>query len=694
MFSLQGMAVVSMFLASLLLVGFLVFARMSPEKMSVWALNADRRRAGVQLKSLRIRGFNIPYLEAGSGEPLVLIHGFGADKDHFTRIARHLKANYRVLSIDLPGFGEATRDIGVLYGINDQVTRLHAILVQLDIKQVHLGGSSMGGYIVAQFAATYPEMVSSVWLLNAAGTFAAHQSEMMKTYVAKGKIPLLVEHEDDYQKLVGLVMSKPPYFPQAVLTVLARRAVSDLQLHRQILHQFVGDPQYLEQCFVNLETPALIVWGSEDKVLHPLGADTLHRLFINSEVKIMDGIGHLPMLEDPEQTAADYIAFRAKLDTMPRRTAAPVKREVLTGQSAPAAIAAATALGARIPAGEKRATPNINQQWCLKKRPVGLIANGDFELREVAILPLAEGQVKVRNVFLSLDPAMRGWLIDRPSYVPPVQIGELMRGLCVGVVIESKNEYFVPGDFVQGMFGWQTHFISNADGEGMTKLPPSPLPLEANLGLFGLAGMTAYFGLIDVGQPKEGETLLVSGAAGSVGSLVGQIGKIKGLRVVGIAGSDDKCAWLVNELGFDAAVNYKSADLRGQLKAACPTGVDVYFENVGGEILDTALSVMNNFGRVVVCGLISQYNATDKVPGPYNFASVISKRLRIQGFVAPDYSKRVKEMLGEFSHWYSVGKLKYRVDIVQGLDAAPLAINKLFSGDNNGKLIVQISPVR
>ena len=330
-----------------------------------------------------------------------------------------------------------------------------------------------------------------------------------------------------------------------------------------------------------------------------------------------------------------------------------------------------------------------NRVWRLKTRPVGNIKTSDFDLASESLPELADGQILIRNIYLSLDPAMRGWLIDRPSYVPPVQIGEIMRGLAVGVVEASNNPKFEVGNAVQGMLGWQEYVVSG--GEGVTKLPPSPLPLSANLGLFGLAGMTSYFGLLDVGQPKEGETLLVSGAAGSVGSLVGQIGKIKGCRVVGIAGSDEKCAWLVNELGFDAAVNYKKGNLRQQLKDACPNGVDVYFENVGGEILDTALSVMNTFGRVVICGLISQYNATEAVPGPYNFAMVISKRLKIQGFIATDYGNRVKEMIGDYARWYMEGKLKYRVDIEQGLEAAPTAINKLFDGSNQGKLIVQIS---
>jgi NADPH-dependent curcumin reductase CurA len=322
-------------------------------------------------------------------------------------------------------------------------------------------------------------------------------------------------------------------------------------------------------------------------------------------------------------------------------------------------------------------------------RPVGLIKTSDFDLVTEALPEPGEGQFLIRNVYLSLDPAMRGWLVDRPSYVPPVQIGAVMRGLAIGVVEKSNHPKFAVGDQVQGMFGWQECLVSN--GDGVTKLPESPLPLSANLGLFGFAGLTAYAGLLELGQPKEGETLLVSGAAGSVGSLVGQIGKIKGLRVVGIAGTKEKCDWLVKELGFDAAVNYKERDYKEQLKAACPKGVDLYFENVGGEILEVALSRMNTFGRVVVCGLISQYNATAPVPGPSNFAAVISKRLKIQGFLAFDHAAKMKEMVSNFIEWHALGKLKYRVDIVPGLEAAPTAINKLFDGSNHGKLIVQIS---
>jgi NADPH-dependent curcumin reductase CurA len=267
-----------------------------------------------------------------------------------------------------------------------------------------------------------------------------------------------------------------------------------------------------------------------------------------------------------------------------------------------------------------------------------------------------------------------------------------MRGLAVGIVEKSNHPIFATGDRVQGMFGWQEYLLSS--GEAVTKLPDSELPFSAYLGLFGLAGLTAYAGLVEVGQPKAGETLLVSGAAGSVGSLVGQIGKIKDLHVVGIAGTDEKCKWLRDELGFDVAVNYKDADYKKQLKTACPKGVDIYFENVGGEILETALSLMNTFGRVVVCGLISQYNATAPVPGPSNFAAVISKRLKIQGFLATDHASKIKEMVTNFTQWHISGKLKYRVDIVRGLESAPAAINKLFDGSNTGKLMIEVSDPR
>ncbi|HLZ41158.1 MAG TPA: NADP-dependent oxidoreductase [Candidatus Sulfotelmatobacter sp.] len=334
-------------------------------------------------------------------------------------------------------------------------------------------------------------------------------------------------------------------------------------------------------------------------------------------------------------------------------------------------------------------TARINHQWRLKSRPVGLLKPDNFSYVSEPLPEPGEGQFLIRNVHLSLDPAMRGWVMDRPSYIPPVQIGEVMRGLAVGIVEKSHHPNFAAGDRVQGMFGWQQYLLSN--GDRVMRLPESRLPFSAYLGLFGLAGLTSYVGLMEVGQPKIGETLLVSGAAGSVGSLVGQIGKIKGLRVVGIAGTEQKCHWLRQELAFDAAVNYKDADYKQQLRAACPKGVDLYFENVGGEILETALDLMNTFGRVVVCGLISQYNTTAAGPGPSNFVAVIIKRLKIQGFIATDYYSKMQEMVSNFTQWHESGQLKYRVDIVRGLEAAPTAINKLFDGSNHGKLIIQVS---
>jgi NADPH-dependent curcumin reductase CurA len=243
---------------------------------------------------------------------------------------------------------------------------------------------------------------------------------------------------------------------------------------------------------------------------------------------------------------------------------------------------------------------------------------------------------------------------------------------------------------VQGLLGWQDYAISN--GTGLTALPVNPaIPLTAYFGLFGHIGLTAYFGLLDIGRPKQGETLVVSAAAGATGSLVGQIGKIKGCRVVGIAGGDEKCRWLTEELGFDAAINYKKESVDEALKRHCPDGIDVYFENVGGKILDAVLSHINLRARIVLCGLIAQYNATEPVPGPYNFVNILVKRARVEGFIVLDYLPRAQEAFADLGKWYLEGKLKYRVDVVEGLEHAPQAINRLFEGSNTGKLILKIS---
>jgi NADPH-dependent curcumin reductase CurA len=331
----------------------------------------------------------------------------------------------------------------------------------------------------------------------------------------------------------------------------------------------------------------------------------------------------------------------------------------------------------------------INRQWRLAARPQGLIEAGDFEWCEEPVRALEDGEVLVRTIYLSLDPANRGWVREGPSYVEPVKIGDVMRGLTVGVVEASRNRRFAEGDLVSGHVGWQDYGIS--DGSDLRVIPAGPLPLTAHLGLLGIVGLTAYFGLLDVGRPKAGETLVVSGAAGAVGSIVGQIGKIVGCRVVGIAGTDAKCDWLTGELGFDAAVNYKTESVARKLHKYCPDGIDLNFENVGGEILDAELMWINNHARVVICGLISGYNATEPVPGPSAFPMVLIRRARVEGFIVIDYLPRADEAIQKLSGWYAEGRLTYRVDVYDGLETAPRNINRLFDGTHDGKLIIKVS---
>ena len=334
-------------------------------------------------------------------------------------------------------------------------------------------------------------------------------------------------------------------------------------------------------------------------------------------------------------------------------------------------------------------TDKINRQWRLAARPVGLIKDSDFTWTEEAVPELSEGQMLVQNKYISLDPTNRIWVTDMPSYLPPVGIGEVMRGGAIGEVIESRHPAFEVGAHVQGLLGWQDYFVGT--GQGLQTLPSMPgVPLTAFMGLFSHIGLTAYFGLLDITNPQPGETLVVSAAAGAVGSLVGQIGKIKGMHVVGIAGSDDKCQWIVDELGFDAALNYKTENVLERLKTLCPNGIDVDFENVGGKILDNVMSLMNLHGRISLCGMISSYNSETPVPGPYNFASIISKRLRIEGFIVMDYYNRTQECMNDLGQWLMQGKLKYKIDEVEGLDQAPHALNKLFAGENTGKLVVKV----
>ena len=313
----------------------------------------------------------------------------------------------------------------------------------------------------------------------------------------------------------------------------------------------------------------------------------------------------------------------------------------------------------------------------------------DFTLAREPIPDLREGEIAIETKFVSLDPAMRGWMSEGKSYVPPVELGAVMRAYAAGHVVASRDANFAAGDAVIGLFGVQSHPV--VDGKMALKVDTRQAPLERWIGGLGMPGWTAYFGLLEVGQPKAGETLVVSAASGAVGSVVGQIGRIKALRVVGIAGGAEKCRYLTEELGFDAAIDYKAGDLADDLKLACPSGIDVYFENVGGEILDAVLAKMNLFGRIAVCGLISGYNATEPPSGPRNLRAVLVNRLRMQGLIVFDWAKRYPEAIAALGAWHAEGKLKLREDVRDGgIDAYPDVLNLLYTGGNFGKLVLRI----
>ncbi len=336
---------------------------------------------------------------------------------------------------------------------------------------------------------------------------------------------------------------------------------------------------------------------------------------------------------------------------------------------------------------------NVNRQFRLKRRPQGRVTRDDFDYVESPIPTLGSDQALLRNLYLSLDPTNRIWMSDMDQYMPPVELGEVMRGGGIAQVIESNDPQYQVGAFVSGMIGWQDYVVTDHQAIFPFSSLPKELPVSPTvlMGAMGITGLTAYFGLLDVGQPQAGETVVVSAAAGAVGSVVGQIAKLKGCRVVGIAGSPAKCAWITGELGFDAAVNYKESDWKEQLKRACPNGVDIDFENVGGEIMNTVLSMLNLKARVVLCGMISGYNAGTAATGQGDFIPILMKRLRVEGFIVLDFAHRFSEATTQLGQWLKSGKLKHRETIVEGLEKAPLAINYLFDGDNIGKLLVKIA---
>jgi NADPH-dependent curcumin reductase len=334
-----------------------------------------------------------------------------------------------------------------------------------------------------------------------------------------------------------------------------------------------------------------------------------------------------------------------------------------------------------------------NHQVRLAARPTGLPTPDVWEHTTESVTDPADGTFVVRVSHISLDPAMRGWMNEARSYVPPVGIGEVMRALAAGQVVASAHPGFAVGEHVTGTFGAQEYAVS--DGAGAVKVDPTAVPLPTYLALLGMTGMTAYFGLFDVGALKDGETVVVSGAAGAVGSVVGQLAKIKGCRVVGIAGGPEKCAWLVDDLGFDAAIDYRTENVKRALWTAVPDGIDVYFDNVGGPILDAALTRLRRGARVPICGAISTYNATEPQPGPANYMSLLVNRARMEGFLVFDYVDRFPEAAAEMTGWLREGKLQSREDVVQGSVADfPETLLKLFRGENTGKLVLELSGER
>jgi NADPH-dependent curcumin reductase len=335
-----------------------------------------------------------------------------------------------------------------------------------------------------------------------------------------------------------------------------------------------------------------------------------------------------------------------------------------------------------------------NRRIVLAARPAGEAKDENFRLEEAEIPAPAEGQALLRTIYLSLDPYQRGRMNAGPSYAPRVEVGQVMEGGTVSEVLESKAAGLHPGDLVLGYTGWQEYSV--ARGDSLQKVDPARAPISTALGVLGMPGLTAYTGLLNIGQPKAGETVAVSSAAGAVGSVVGQIAKIMGCRAVGIAGGKAKCDFVVSQLGFDACVDHRSSQFVPELKVACPKGVDVYFENVGGRVLESVLPLINPFGRVPVCGLIAQYNATSLPPGPDRvptlMGAILVKRLTFRGFIVLDFAAQQPKFASDMAQWLREGKVKYREDVVEGLQNAAPAFKRLFTGENFGKLLVRVGP--
>jgi len=332
----------------------------------------------------------------------------------------------------------------------------------------------------------------------------------------------------------------------------------------------------------------------------------------------------------------------------------------------------------------------VNCQWRLVARPEGMVQASDFEYREEPVPAVGEGDYLVRTLYVSVDPAQRGWMNEDPGYMPPIPLGEVMRGGTLSQVVESRHPDYAPGDIVSGFFGWQEYALGRTSALGAQKITPEH-PLPRYLGVLGGTGLTAYVGMLDVGQITEGQTVLVSGAAGATGSVAAQIAKIKGCRVIGIAGGAEKRAWLTDGLGLDAAIDYKDRDVGERLSALCPDGIDVYFDNVGGEILESAIAHMANAGRIACCGMIAGYNAAVPAPGPNNLFLLIARRITMTGFLVMDFAPRFGDARRDLSAWLAAGRLQAREDVQEGFENIPATFLRLFSGRNLGKQVLKVA---
>jgi len=332
-----------------------------------------------------------------------------------------------------------------------------------------------------------------------------------------------------------------------------------------------------------------------------------------------------------------------------------------------------------------------NQHIVLAARPRGVIRPGDFAVVDVPMPVAGAGEVLVEVRYLAVEPAMKGWMEARVDYVAPLQIGDVMRGQGAGVVLQSDNPALPVGTLVTGAFGWRRYLVSDGRSAALRKVPQGVSPATA-LNVLGITGITAWFGMLEIGKPQPGDTVLVSGAAGATGSIAGQLARIAGARVVGLAGGKEKCTWLVNELGFDAAIDYKSEDTAQRVAELCPAGLNVYFDNVGGEILDIALNNLADHARVVLCGGISRYNETGPIAGPVNYFNLVYRRARMEGFIVLDYAARFPEAIESLTKHLNSGALRHHETVLQGFEKLPLALQNLFSGGNMGKQLVAVNP--